>query len=122
MKTVYASTFVAVGACASESLEDNFIIIFGEGAPDDLAEYCFIHRTDVNDGGTFTAGSTLVIGEKSYPVTAVGDVARENLRELGHITVRFDGAAQPEFPGTVHVDGSAPASIKPGQKFCMLSE
>lgn len=122
MKTVYESTFISVGSSANESLEDNFIITFGEGAPQDVAEYCFIHRTDVNDGGAFNTGSVLAIGEQEYPVTAVGDVARENLRDLGHITVRFDGAAHAEFPGTVHVSGRAPASIEPGQKFRMLSE
>ncbi|MCX2195190.1 PTS glucitol/sorbitol transporter subunit IIA [Pantoea agglomerans] len=122
MKTVYESTFVAVGSSARESLDDNFIITFGEGAPQDVADYCFIHRTEVNDGGAFNAGSVLAIGEKEYLVTAVGSVARENLRDLGHITVRFDGAEQAEFPGTVHVAGSTPASIEPGQKFRMLSE
>lgn len=122
MKTIYESTFVAVGACASESLDDNFIITFGEGAPKDVADYCFIHRTEVNEAGSIDAGSVMSIGEQEYPVTAVGSVARENLRDLGHITVRFDGAGQAEFPGTVHVAGCAPASIKPGQKFRMLSE
>lgn len=121
MKTVYESTFISVGPCANESLEDNFIITFGEGAPMDVAEYCFIHRVDLNDSGTFEAGSVLAIGDSEYPVTAVGHVARENLRDLGHITVRFDGAAEAEFPGTVHVAGSAPASIEPGQKFRLLS-
>ncbi|UQY45760.1 PTS glucitol/sorbitol transporter subunit IIA [Erwinia sp. PK3-005] len=122
MKTVYESTFISVGLCANASLEENFIITFGEGAPQDVAEYCFIHRTEVNDGGAFAAGSVLAIGEKEYPVTAVGEVARENLHALGHITVRFDGASQAEFPGTVHVVGSAPTAIEPGQKFRMLSE
>ncbi|PLR35633.1 PTS glucitol/sorbitol transporter subunit IIA [Chimaeribacter coloradensis] len=122
MKTVYESTFISVGPSANESLEDNFLITFGEGAPRDVAEYCFIHRADVNDGGAFGAGSMLTIGESEYLVTAVGNVARENLRDLGHITVRFDGAAQAEFPGTVHVAGRAPASVEPGQKFRMLSE
>lgn len=122
MKTVYESTFISVGPSANESLEDNFLITFGEGAPRDVAEYCFIHRADVNDGGAFSAGSMLTIGESEYLVTAVGNVARENLRDLGHITVRFDGAAEAEFPGTVHVAGRAPASVEPGQKFRMLSE
>ncbi|MBM7343098.1 PTS glucitol/sorbitol transporter subunit IIA [Pantoea coffeiphila] len=122
MKTVYESTFVAVGAEAMSALEDNFIITFGEGAPEDVAEYCFIHRTDINNGGMFGAGSVLAIGEQHWPVTAVGEVARENLRDLGHITVRFDGAAEAEFPGTVHVSGAAPSAIGAGQKFRMLSE
>ncbi len=43
------------------------------------------------------------LGEQRYAVTAVGDVAEQNLRELGHITLRFDGQPQAEYPGTVHV-------------------
>lgn len=31
-------------------------------------------------------------------MTAVGEVAEQNLRELGHITLRFDGHRQAEFP------------------------
>lgn len=122
MKTVYESTFVAVGAEAMSALEDNFIITFGEGAPEDVAEYCFIHRTHINDGGAFGVGSVLAIGDAHWTVTAVGEVARENLRALGHLTVRFDGAAEAEFPGTVHVSGAAPTSIGVGQKFRILSE
>lgn len=122
MKTVYESTFVSVGSSASESLEDAFLITFGEGAPQDVAEYCFIHRNDINEVSDFGSGSLLTLGEQCYPVTAVGDVARENLRDLGHITVRFDAAGQAEFPGTVHVSGVPPENIVPGQKFRILSE
>lgn len=122
MKIVYESTFISVGAAANESIEDNFIITFGEGAPIDVAEYCFIHRTSINEGGWFGAGSLLTLGDADYPITAVGEVARENLRDLGHITIRFDGAALAEFPGTVHVAGVPPAAIEPGQKFRMLTE
>jgi PTS system glucitol/sorbitol-specific IIA component len=49
-----------------------------------------------------------------YPVTAVGDVAMQNLRELGHITLRFDGRDQAEFPGSVHVKGMTPEDIPLG--------
>lgn len=122
MKTLYESTFVAVGPLASESLEDNFIITFGEGAPQDVAEYCFIHRNDINNAEKLAIGSLLTLGEQQYPVTAIGEVARQNLHELGHITIRFDGATEAEFPGMVHVVGIPPAQLKPGQKFCLLSE
>lgn len=53
----------------------------------------------------------------SSPVTAVGEVAEQNLRELGHITLRFDGHREAEFPGTVHVAGPVPDAIAPG---CVL--
>ncbi|MTD25338.1 PTS glucitol/sorbitol transporter subunit IIA [Erwinia sorbitola] len=121
MKTVYESTFIAVGGCAGEALDDHFLITFGEGAPGDVADYCFIHRPEVRGTAPLVAGTVITIGEYSWPVTAVGEVAELNLRELGHITVKFDGATAAEFPGTVHVAGLTPAGIEPGQKFRVLS-
>ena len=59
----------------------------------------------------------LKLGRHRYPVTAVGSVAEQNLRELGHITLRFDGLSEAEFPGTVHVAGPVPDGIAPG---CIL--
>lgn len=47
----------------------------------------------------------------------LGDVAEQNLRELGHITLRFDGHREAEFPGTVHVAGPVPEGIAAG---CVL--
>ncbi len=57
--------------------------------------------------------SQLQLGEARYAVTAVGDVAEQNLRELGHITLRFDGQPQAEYPGTVHVVGPVPQAVTP---------
>ncbi|WP_416414239.1 PTS glucitol/sorbitol transporter subunit IIA [Pantoea sp. App145] len=122
MKTIYESTFIAIGKSAAEALDDNFLITFGEGAPNDIAEYCFIHRSDINPGENFSAGALITLGEHQYPITAVGDVARENLRDLGHITLRFDGSSSPEFPGTIHVIGKPPAVIHVGEKFCVFSD
>ncbi len=55
--------------------------------------------------------------------TAVGSVAEQNLRELGHITLPFD-MREAEFPGTVHVAGPVPDDIAPGCIFdvCRLGE
>nr|CAA74943.1 sorbitol phosphotransferase enzyme II [Erwinia amylovora] len=123
MTIVYESTFVAGRYIGLRIIgQMTFSITFGEGAPEDIAEYCFIHRNDINQGGLLGAGSMLTIGEQHYPVTAVGEVARENLRDLGHITVRFDGANHAEFPGSVHVTGQPPLVIEPGQKFRVVSE
>lgn len=43
------------------------------------------------------AGIQFELGQHRYPVTAVGSVAEMNLRELGHITLRFDGQSEAEF-------------------------
>ncbi len=49
-------------------------------------------------------------------MTAVGEVAEQNLRELA-LTLRFDGHREAEFPCTVHVAGPVPDAIAPG---CVL--
>jgi PTS system glucitol/sorbitol-specific IIA component len=56
-------------------------------------------------------GSQLELGETRYAVTAVGDVAEQNLRELGHITLRFDGQPQAEYPG---ITWMALVAVTPG--------
>jgi PTS system glucitol/sorbitol-specific IIA component len=92
------------------------LITFREGAPADIEEFCFIHcHGELN--GILQAGIQFELGQHRYPVTAVGSVAEMNLRELGHITLRFDGQSEAEFPGTVHVAGPVPDAIAPG---CIL--
>jgi PTS system glucitol/sorbitol-specific IIA component len=92
------------------------LITFREGAPADIEEFCFIHcHGELN--GVLQAGIQFELGQHRYPVTAVGSVAEMNLRELGHITLRFDGQSEAEFPGTVHVAGPVPDAIAPG---CIL--
>ncbi|WP_241722917.1 PTS glucitol/sorbitol transporter subunit IIA [Raoultella sp. HC6] len=116
MTVIYQTTITHIGASATMALEDRMLITFREGASADIEEYCFIH----NHGelvGSLAPGAELQLGDRRYPVTAVGDVAEQNLRELGHITLRFDGHRVAEFPGTVHVAGPVPEAIAPG---CVL--
>ena len=54
-------------------------------------------------------GDTLSFGDQRYAVTAVGEKVAETFSTLGHCTVRFDGAAEPVLPGTVHVKGTYPS-------------
>ncbi|MGP0762154.1 PTS glucitol/sorbitol transporter subunit IIA, partial [Escherichia coli] len=82
MTVIYQTTITHIGACATMALEEQMLITFREGAPADIEEYCFIH----NHGelaGTLQPGAELQLGEQRYPVTAVGEVAEQNLRELG---------------------------------------
>ena len=113
MTVIYQTTITHIGASAAMALDEQMLITFREGAPADIEEYCFIH----NHGelsGALLPGAELQLGELRYPVTAVGDVAEQNLRELGHITLRFDGQPQAEYPGTVHVVGPVPQAVTPG--------
>ena len=113
MTVIYQTPITRMGQGAAEALRDQMLMTFREGAPADMEEFCFIHGHGEMKG-ELKAGSQLELGETRYAVTAVGDVAEQNLRELGHITLRFDGQPQAEYPGTVHVDGPVPQAVTPG--------
>ena len=90
MTVIYQTTITRIGQSAADALSDQMLITFREGAPADIEEFCFIHcHGELN--GELKAGGQLELGKARYAVTAVGDVAEQNLRELGHITLRFDG-------------------------------
>lgn len=120
MTIIYQTTFTRIGDYARDSLAENMAITFREGAPADIESFCFIHRPgDIH--GELRPGETLELAGARFPITAVGAVAAQNLRELGHITIRFDGAAQAEYPGTIHVAGSTPADIPVGSALTILA-
>lgn len=110
MKTVYERTVSGIGECARETFDDGFIILFDEEqATDDMAEYCFLHQGEALKGD-FAIGDTLTINGKAFSITAIGNNAFDNLRDLGHITLYFDGAEEAKLPGCVHVFGTMPQS------------
>ena len=85
MTVIYQTTITRIGQSAADALSDQMLITFREGAPADIEEFCFIHcHGELH--GALKAGSQLELGDTRYAVTAVGDVAEQNLRELGHIT------------------------------------
>lgn len=97
MTVIYQTTITRIGQSAPDALCDQMLITFREGAPADIEEFCFIHcHGELN--GSLQAGIQFELGQHHYPVTAVGSVAEQNLRELGHITLRFDGQSEAEFP------------------------
>lgn len=90
-----------------EDSEANFIIIFNDTAPPELAEISVLHTQSklflppqVDD--------VLIIGNKAFTITAVGDEAIHTLAELGHCTLCFKGAAEPDRPGCIMVQGTEP--------------
>ncbi|MCW3208711.1 PTS glucitol/sorbitol transporter subunit IIA [Escherichia coli] len=85
MTVIYQTTITRIGASATDALSDQMLITFREGAPADLEEYCFIHCHGELKGALHP-GLQFSLGQHRYPVTAVGSVAEDNLRELGHVT------------------------------------
>ena len=53
-------------------------------------------------------GDTVIIGEKVFTITAVGEEAKSTLRDLGHCTLSFKGGNVPERPGCIMLEGDEP--------------
>ena len=106
----YVSKITGWGNDALFLLEDKdseFIIIFNDDAPPELADISVLHtkaellmppeRVDV-----------LLIGDKVFTITAVGDEALHTLKTLGHCTLCFKGKDEPDRPGCIMLQGDEP--------------
>lgn len=120
MEVNYQVTITQIGAIAQEALADAMLILFKQGAPSDVADYCFIHSHD-DLKQEVKVGDRLQLGEFSYAVTAVGEVASENLRQLGHISLFFDGEENAQFPGAIHLKGEIPINLSVGEQITFFN-
>ena len=114
MKKIFEAKVIQVGPEAQNMIQDaNMLILFGEEAPEDLAEYCFkIDNKDLL--GSIQKGGKLVVNSEEYLITAVGNVVEKNLTGLGHITISFDASEEGSLPGTLHVAAEKEVVIAQG--------
>lgn len=114
MTTLFETYIVGIGPEAEGMLsEANMFILFGAGAPADLAEYCFT-IDNKNLAGEIQIGGKLLVDGVAYPITAVGNLVETNLANLGHITVSLDGSEEGSLPGTLHIQAEALPQLKEG--------
>ncbi|ULR33132.1 PTS glucitol/sorbitol transporter subunit IIA [Dickeya fangzhongdai] len=106
----WQATIRAIGHEAEAMRQENRLILFSDRVPPELGAYCLLHQ-DGEWHRPLAVNQQLELDGKSYVITAVGDIANHNLRELGHITLLFDGGAAAELPGAVHVRGNIPDKL-----------
>lgn len=112
---IYSTTVTNLGPGAGDFLEEKMIILFKGDAPAELAEFCILHEE--NDlAGTVQSGDTLHLGEHSFTITAVGSAVDKNLEALGHITIKADGSAESDLPGTLNIEEAELPAIHAGDK------
>lgn len=103
MTVKYQTVVNGIGDMVEEIKAENMLILFGKGAPRELADFSL--AIDINDiKVTFEVGNQLVLADKHYAITAIGDAVETNLTNLGHITLNFNGASVAELPGTLYVE------------------
>ena len=97
-ETRYAATVTAVGEQVPEFIGQGLLIWFAEGAPEELHFFTVLHRPTVTTGGV-RPGDLVRIDDKAFRVTAVGEVANDNMVKLGHIDMKANGASEAPLPG-----------------------
>jgi PTS system glucitol/sorbitol-specific IIA component len=98
--TRYATTVTAVGEQVPEFVEQGLLIWFAEGAPEELHFFTVLHRPTVTTGGV-RPGDLVRIDDQTFRVTAVGEVANENMVNLGHMDLKANGAEEAPLPGDI---------------------
>jgi PTS system glucitol/sorbitol-specific IIA component len=109
----YEMHVVEIGPLVSEFIAAKILVFFETGAPPELAEFSILHEPsdffiDVEPG------DSIVFDEQGYRVTAVGTVANQNIRALGHLIMKANGRTEPELPGDVCVEDKELPPIKVG--------
>lgn len=103
MANLYEDKIINIGPMAEEFKSEKMIILFGSEAPAELKDFCYIIDVKPVNGEIHPGQFVYVDGER-FEITAVGSAVTQNLGNLGHITIRFDGSTEAELPGTLYLE------------------
>lgn len=101
--TYFESSIKEIGVAAREFAAEKMMILFGEQAPADLKDFCYNIQVKPLKKD-LEAGDVLAFDEQRFVITAVGTKANATFRELGHMTIKFNGQTTADLPGTIHVE------------------
>ncbi len=104
MATIYLTEITEIGPEVPEFIEVGYLILFQAGAPPELAEMSVLHEPESPRDDPPETGDILAIGDKELRITAVGERAWNNVRELGHVVFKFNGLDETELPGEIYVE------------------
>ena len=120
MQKIYERKITHIGNFVEESYDDNFFILFNSNAPKEYKDYCILH-SGTKLYKNIKVGDVLILGNTKYLITSFGSVVNKNLSELGHITLKFDGASIPEQPGTLHLEKKEIVKLSIDEKLEIIS-
>ena len=120
-QTRYATTVTAVGEQVAEFITQGLLIWFAEGAPEELHFFTVLHRPTVTTGGV-RPGDLVRIDDKAFRVTAVGEVANDNMVNLGHMDLKANGAAEAPLPGDICLEELPLPEPRPGTTLVIEGE
>ncbi len=105
--TYYSTKVLRVGPEAKSLLDGGVLILFAEPVPPALEELSVIHQPEAPLAEPIRVGDVIESDGITLTVTAVGDIAADNLTQLGHVVIYAnDATATKLLPGAVHARGS----------------
>src|SRR4029450_4034786 len=117
-QTRYATTVTAVGEQVPEFVGQGLLIWFAGRAPEELHFFCVLHPPSVTTGGV-RAGDVVRIGDKAFRVTAVGEVANDNMVNLGHMDLKANAAPGAPLPGDICLEELPLPEPRPGTELAI---
>jgi PTS system glucitol/sorbitol-specific IIA component len=121
MKTLYQTTVIGIGDLVPAFIDEGILVFFGEGAPEELWDFCIMHKVESQDGQV-RKGDIVEIDESKFEILAVGSVANDNLMNLGHLNLKANGNTEPDLPGDVCIAQVALPKISVGTKIKIYRE
>ena len=113
VRAKYQTIVTDVGEMAAEFAEAGILVFFGPDAPEELHEFAIL--TEASElFANVVVGDIVVIDDASYPTLCVGPIANQNLANLGHLVVKFNGLLVPELPGDISLPAVPTPGVKPG--------
>jgi glucitol/sorbitol PTS system EIIA component len=102
MTVLLRTRITEIGPEVADLAEAGVVILFADGSPAELAEVSVLHKTEQGPSdGAPEVGASIAIGPLSATITAVGPTAWSKVREIGHVVIAFNGAAEAERPGEI---------------------
>lgn len=110
---MYKTLVKKIGEEAESFKDEKMIILFGENAPEELVDFCYTIEVN-NLSNEISEDQYVYFDNNAYKIKKVGTSVNKNLRDLGHITVKFDGSISAEQSGTLYVENKEMPKIQEG--------
>ena len=94
---IYSSEIVRIGDQANLFLDEGIVVFFGDNAPEELQDFAVVHKLN-EITKEIVVGSKIILSDANLEVTAVGPVANENFKNLGHLVLKLDSAVEAALP------------------------
>lgn len=112
---IYETTVKDIGSIAQDFANEGLVILFGGNIPPELKDICYhIELSDVKD--VIKPGMFFYFDKLAYQIVAVGNEAQNNLSNLGHITLNFNGSTNSVLAGTIYLENKKMPLLKIGTK------